>query len=111
MAESFGVDGRGAFYDDVGAVRDVVQNHLLQVVALLAMEAPVDPSADALRDEKVKVVKAMRALDLSYLVRGQFDGYRDEPGVAADSTTETRRDAPGHRLLAVGRCAFLRARR
>lgn len=89
MAESFGVDGRGAFYDDVGAVRDVLQNHLLQVVALLAMEAPVDPSADALRDEKVKVMKAMRAVDVSYLVRGQFDGYRDEPGVAADSTTET----------------------
>jgi len=89
MAESFGVDGRGAFYDDVGAVRDVVQNHLLQLVALLAMEAPVDPSADALRDEKVKVMKAMRAVDVSYLVRGQFDGYRDEPGVAADSTTET----------------------
>lgn len=89
MAESFGVDGRGAFYDDVGPVRDVLQNHLLQVVALLAMEAPVDPSADALRDEKVKVMKAMRAVDVSYLVRGQFDGYRDEPGVAADSTTET----------------------
>ncbi|WP_300014099.1 glucose-6-phosphate dehydrogenase [Pseudonocardia sp.] len=89
MAESFGIAGRGAFYDDVGAVRDVVQNHLLQVVTLLAMEPPVDAGADALRDEKVKVLTAMRALDPAHLVRGQFDGYRDEPGVAADSTTET----------------------
>lgn len=70
-------------------MRDVVQNHLLQVVALLGMEPPVDPSADALRDEKVKVVRAMRPIDPGYLVRGQFDGYRDGPGVAADSTTET----------------------
>ena len=89
MAESFGVAGRGAFYDNVGAVRDVVQNHLMQVVALLAMEPPVDPSADALRDEKVKVLRAMRPLDPEHLVRGQFDGYRDEEGVAQDSTTET----------------------
>lgn len=89
MAEAFGIDGRGAFYDDVGAVRDVVQNHLLQVVALLGMEAPVDGSADALRDEKVKVMRAMGAVDTTDLVRGQFDGYRNEPGVAADSTTET----------------------
>ena len=89
MAESFGISGRGAFYDDVGAVRDVVQNHLMQVVALLGMEAPVDSSADALRDEKVKVVRAMRAVDPAHLVRGQFEGYRDESGVAADSDTET----------------------
>jgi glucose-6-phosphate 1-dehydrogenase len=89
MAESFGVAGRGAFYDDVGAVRDVVQNHLLQVVALLGMDPPVDSTADALRDEKVKVLRAMRPIDPAHLVRGQFDGYRDEPGVAAGSTTET----------------------
>lgn len=89
MAESFGIAGRGTFYDDVGAIRDVVQNHLLQVVALLAMEAPVDSSADALRDEKVKVVRATRALDPTALVRGQFEGYREESGVATDSNTET----------------------
>lgn len=89
MAESFGVEGRGAFYDSVGAIRDVVQNHLLQVVALLAMEPPVDSTADALRDEKVKVVRAMRPVDPDHVVRGQFQGYRDEPGVAPDSTTET----------------------
>jgi glucose-6-phosphate 1-dehydrogenase len=89
MAEDFGVEGRGAFYDGVGAIRDVLQNHLLQVVALLAMEPPVSPDADALRDEKVKVLKAMRPLDCTTMVRGQYDGYLDEPGVGADSTVET----------------------
>jgi glucose-6-phosphate 1-dehydrogenase len=89
LAESFGVAGRGGFYDSVGAVRDVVQNHLLQVIALLAMEPPVGDWADALRDEKVKVVRAMRPVDRGYLVRGQYAGYRDEPGVAAGSTVET----------------------
>ena len=89
MAESFGVEGRGAFYDSVGAVRDVVQNHLLQVVALLAMEPPVSASADALRDERVKVLTAMKPSEPGHFVRGQYDGYRDEPGVAADSTVET----------------------
>jgi glucose-6-phosphate 1-dehydrogenase len=89
MAESFGVEGRGAFYDGVGALRDVVQNHLLQVVALLAMEPPVDAEPDSLRDEKVKVFKAMRPADPDRLVRGQYQGYLDEPGVAADSTVET----------------------
>jgi len=89
MAETFGVEGRGAFYDSVGAVRDVVQNHLLQVVALLAMEPPVGDSANALRDEKVKVLRAMRPVDCDHLVRGQYIGYGDEPGVARDSTVET----------------------
>ncbi|HEX6886625.1 MAG TPA: glucose-6-phosphate dehydrogenase [Candidatus Nanopelagicales bacterium] len=89
MAERIGVEGRGAFYEGVGALRDVVQNHLLQVVAMLAMEPPVSPQADALRDEKVKVFRAMRALDAGAVVRGQFEGYREEPGVAADSTVET----------------------
>jgi len=89
MAEEFGVEGRGAFYDSVGAMRDVVQNHLLQVITLLAMEPPVRDDADSLRDEKVKVLKAMPALDPSCIVRGQYDGYLDEPGVAAGSTTET----------------------
>lgn len=95
MAETFGVDDRGGFYDDVGAVRDVVQNHLLEMVALLAMEAPVaagaDPGAqaDALRTEKVKVLDAMRPVDPAEVVRGQYRGYLDEPGVAPGSTTET----------------------
>ncbi|RMH76578.1 MAG: glucose-6-phosphate dehydrogenase [Actinomyces sp.] len=89
MAEDFGVEGRGAFYDTVGALRDVVQNHLLQMVALLAMEPPVSSDADALRDERVKVLKATRSLDPTGIVRGQYDGYRDEPGVDPASDTET----------------------
>ena len=89
MAEAFGVEGRGAFYEEVGAIRDVLQNHLLQVIALLAMEPPVDKDADALRDEKGRVLKAMRPIDPSRLVRGQYVGYREEPGVAPDSTVET----------------------
>ena len=89
MAERFGVEGRGAFYDSVGALRDVVQNHLLQVATLLAMEPPNGSDADALHDEKVKVLRAMRSLAPGDVVRGQYRGYRDEPGVAADSTVET----------------------
>lgn len=89
MAEAFGVEGRGAFYEEVGALRDVLQNHLLQVTALLAMEPPVASDADALRDEKVKVFRATRAVATSTLVRGQYEGYRDEPGVAVDSDRET----------------------
>lgn len=88
MAESFDITGRGGFYDEVGAIRDVVQNHLLQMVALLAMEPPVDDSAVALRDEKIKVLRAMRT-DADHAVRGQYVGYLDEPGVAPDSRTET----------------------
>jgi glucose-6-phosphate 1-dehydrogenase len=89
LTEDFGVEGRGGFYDSVGAIRDVIQNHLLQVVALLAMEPPVDADPDSLRDEKVKVLKAMLPADPTSMVRGQYAGYRDEPGVAADSTVET----------------------
>ena len=89
MAEEIGVAGRGKFYDEAGAIRDVIQNHLLQVVAFLAMEPPVNGSGDAMRDEKVKVFKALRPLQSQDLVRGQFRGYRDEPGVAPDSKVET----------------------
>lgn len=89
MAESFGVEGRGPFYESVGAIRDVVQNHLLQVVTFLAMEPPVRADADALRDEKAKVLKAMRAVRPAEVVRGQFAGYRDEPGVDRGSSVET----------------------
>jgi len=89
MAETLGVEGRGRFYEEVGAVRDVVQNHMLQVVANLAMEPPVGTDSDALRDEKAKVFRSIRSLTGSSLVRGQYRGYRDEPGVAPDSQVET----------------------
>jgi glucose-6-phosphate 1-dehydrogenase len=89
MAEDFGVEGRGGFYDGVGALRDVVQNHLLQLVALLAMEPPVSGDADALRDETAKVLRSIPALDPAVVARGQFEGYRDESGVPPDSDTET----------------------
>jgi glucose-6-phosphate 1-dehydrogenase len=89
MAESFGVEGRGAFYEEVGALRDVVQNHLLQVVALLAMEPPVGANADALRDEKVKVFRATTSVNPAAVVRGQYDGYRAEAGVRQRSDIET----------------------
>jgi glucose-6-phosphate 1-dehydrogenase len=89
MAETIGVEGRGSFYDSVGALRDVVQNHLLQVVALLAIEPPVGADSSFLQDEKAKVFAAMQSIECEQLVRGQYDGYLDEPGVAANSTTET----------------------
>ncbi len=89
MAESFGVEGRGAFYEEAGAIRDVVQNHLLQVVGFLAMEPPLATYDEAIRDEQVKVFRAIRPLAPKDLVRGQFRGYRDEAGVAPDSTVET----------------------
>jgi glucose-6-phosphate 1-dehydrogenase len=89
MAERFGVQGRGAFYEEAGAVRDVVQNHLLQVLTNVAMEPPVGGDTESVRDEKVKVLKAIPSLDLGALVRGQFRGYRGEPGVSPHSTVET----------------------
>ncbi len=89
MAEHFGVQGRGSFYDGVGAIRDVVQNHLLQVVALLAMDAPIGDDAVAIHAEKLRLFRAMRPLRPGNVVRGQFRGYRDEPGVAEDSNVET----------------------
>jgi glucose-6-phosphate 1-dehydrogenase len=89
MAEDFGVQGRGAFYDQTGTIRDVVQNHLFQVLSNLAMEPPVGFDSDSLRDEKVKVLKAIAPIEEKNLVRGQFQGYREESGVANDSQTET----------------------
>jgi glucose-6-phosphate 1-dehydrogenase len=89
MAESFGVRGRGRFYDETGAIRDVIQNHLLQILAAVAMDPPVGRDAEALRDEKVMLFKAIAPLDREHVVRGQFRGYRDEPGVARDSRVET----------------------
>jgi glucose-6-phosphate 1-dehydrogenase len=89
MSEDFGIQGRGGFYDATGAIRDVVQNHLFQVLSNLAMEPPARLDSEALRDEKVKVLKSIPALDAGDVVRGQFRGYRDERGVAADSQVET----------------------
>ena len=89
MAEDFGVEDRGAFYDPVGALRDVVQNHLLQVLALVAMDPPVDADSDALWDKKLEVFRTMPKVDPAHVVYGQYDGYLKVPGVKADSTTET----------------------
>ncbi|MBV9769055.1 MAG: glucose-6-phosphate dehydrogenase (NADP(+)), partial [Bryobacterales bacterium] len=89
MAEEFGVAGRGAFYDQTGAIRDVVQNHMLQVVALLAMEPPTNMYSESLHDEQVKIFRMIPPLDPAHLVRGQFRGYASEPGVAANSQVET----------------------
>jgi glucose-6-phosphate 1-dehydrogenase len=89
MAEDFGVQGRGAFYDQVGTIRDVIQNHLFQILCNLAMEPPVRFDSETVRDEKVKVLKAIRPLEVNNIVRGQFRDYRQEKGVAPDSNTET----------------------
>ncbi len=89
MAEDFGIEGRGAFYDGVGAFRDVLQNHLLQVLALIAMEPPSDLTSEVMEDEKLKVFRAIDALKPEEVVRGQYVGYLDEKGVAENSMTET----------------------
>ncbi|MBS0364476.1 MAG: glucose-6-phosphate dehydrogenase [Proteobacteria bacterium] len=89
MAETLGVAGRGKFYDEAGAIRDVIQNHLLQIMALLTLEPPLNREGESLRDEKVKLLKAVRPASVSQLVRGQFRGYRAEAGVAPDSQVET----------------------
>ena len=89
MAESFGVKGRGKFYEETGVIRDVIQNHLLQIVSYLAMEPPSSTYAEAIRDEQAKVLRTIRPLSADHLVLGQFRGYRDEPGVAGDSAVPT----------------------
>jgi glucose-6-phosphate 1-dehydrogenase len=89
MAESFGVKGRGRFYEETGVVRDVIQNHLLQIVSYLAMEAPSSTYAEAIRDEQAKVLRTVRPLSTDDLVLGQFRGYRDEPGVGKGSRVST----------------------
>ena len=89
MAETFGVQGRGRFYEEAGAIRDVIQNHLLQVLACLAMDPPTGGTPDSMRDEQARLLKAVRPLTPSDVVRGQFQGYRKEDGVAPDSTIET----------------------
>jgi glucose-6-phosphate 1-dehydrogenase len=89
MAEDFGVKGRGKFYEETGIVRDVIQNHLFQIVSYLAMEAPSSTYAEAIRDEQAKVLRTVRPMSADNIVRGQFRGYRDEPGVARDSQVGT----------------------
>ena len=89
MAEQFGVEGRGRFYEETGAIRDVVQNHLLQITAILAMDGPVGRDVEAIRDEKARLLKAIAPLDPAHVVRGQYRGYRNEPGVSPSSTVET----------------------
>ena len=89
LAESFGVQGRGKFYEEAGVIRDVIQNHLLQVLSLLAMEAPANADAESIRDEQSKVLRNVRPLSTDDLVLGQFRGYRDEAGVAKDSKVPT----------------------
>ncbi|MEZ4572984.1 MAG: hypothetical protein R2849_22225 [Thermomicrobiales bacterium] len=89
MAEEFGVAGRGGFYDGVGAIRDVVQNHLLQTMAFLMMDAPASQEIDAIRNESVRIIRAIQPLTPEDVARGQFRGYRSEAGVASDSNVET----------------------
>jgi glucose-6-phosphate 1-dehydrogenase len=89
MAENFGVEGRGGFYEEAGAIRDVIQNHLFQVLACLAMDPPAGEDSDAIRDEKGRILKAVRPLTAADVVRGQFKGYRQEQGVAPESQVET----------------------
>lgn len=89
MAENFGIQGRGAFYDATGTIKDVMQNHLFQVLANMTMEPPVSRSSEAIRDEKVKILKAIEPLKANDVVRGQFSGYKSEAGVKPDSKTET----------------------
>jgi glucose-6-phosphate 1-dehydrogenase len=89
MAEDFDVRGRGAFYEEAGAIRDVIQNHLLQVLSSVIMDAPLHSAPSALRDEKSRVLQAIRPLDAQSVVRGQYRGYRASPGVADNSSVET----------------------
>ena len=89
MAEKFGVNGRGKLYEELGALRDVVQNHLFEILTMIAMEPPTDIEGEALRDEKMKVLRAIRLPEERALVRGQYNGYRGEPGVSPQSAVET----------------------
>jgi len=106
MAESFGVEGCGSFYEETGAIRDVIQNHIFQVVGFLTIEAPTTTNHESIRDEQVKVFRIIRPLNPEDLVRGQFRGYRQEAGVAHDSTVET--SAGGRSALRMGRAAHSR---
>ena len=112
LSEDFGVEDRGAFYETAGCLRDVIENHLFQIVALLAMEPPADRSFGAVHNEKAKVFRAMRPLKPDDLVRGQYTGYRKEPDVAEDSDVpDLLRSAPVHRFVALGGSAVVPALR
>ncbi len=112
MAEDFGIQGRGAFYDSAGTIRDVIQNHLFQVLSNLAMEPPARTDSESIRDEKVKVLKSIRALGPDDVVRGQFRGYREEKGVARGFPSgDVCGGAPHDRQLALARRPFLHPRR
>ncbi len=112
MAEDFGVEDRGHFYDPVGALRDVVVNHLMQVVAVAAMEAPASGDAETLKDAKASLFKSIHTADPAHYVRGQYDGYLDIDGVAKDSThRDLRCPAPRHRQLALGGRAVVHSHR
>ena len=112
MAEDFGVEDRGHFYDPVGALRDVVVNHLMQVVSLCAMEAPARGDPQTIKDAQVSLFRAVKEADPAQYVRGQYDGYRSIDGVAPDSThRDLRGPAPRDRELALGRRALLHPRR
>ena len=112
MAEDFGVEGRGGFYDQTGAIRDVIQNHLFQIMCNLAMEPPVRTDSESIRDEKVKVLKAIPPIEPDNMVRGQFRGYRQEKGVAPDSKVgDVRGFQAGDRFLALEGRAVLHSRR
>ena len=112
MAESFGVAGRGKFYEETGVIRDVVQNHLLQVIGFLAMEPPSSSHDEAIRDQQASLLRNVRSLSPDETVCGQFRGYRDEPGVAKDSRVPTyAAHAPVYRLVALGGRALLHPRR
>jgi glucose-6-phosphate 1-dehydrogenase len=89
MAESFGIDGRGNFYDGVGATRDVLQNHIFQVLTMLAMEPPIDMGSESMQNEKIKVLSAIREIKSDDVIHGQYVGYLEEDGVAPHSNTET----------------------
>ena len=112
MAERFGVEGRGGFYEESGAIRDVLQNHMLQVIGFLAMEPPAKAVQQSMRDEQVKILKTMRPLGPTDVVRGQFRGYRKEHGRRARFPgRDVCRGAHPHRFVALGRRAVSRARR
>jgi glucose-6-phosphate 1-dehydrogenase len=110
MAESFGVEGRGSFYDQTGAVRDVVENHLLQVTACLAMNAPSSGHPETLRDEKARLLEAIAPLDPNNVARGQFRGYRKESGRSRFAGRDIRRSETPDRQLTLGRSALLHPR-
>ena len=112
MAENFGVQDRGSFYDETGAMRDVVQNHMLQVLAQLTMDPPTGEEHEAMRDQKAALLKAVRPLDPAHVVRGQYRGYQAVPGVRAGfDGRDLRRGQALHRDLALGRRADLHPRR